>query len=341
MKSTVQINGFVSCVMILSRCDDFFRGLMREVDAFFSSRFDDHEIVVICNPIEASQIEAMEELLRNVPSVRFIVLSSSVSDEVLLAAGMEQAIGDFIVLMNPHRDSIQVVPQMVELCHDGSDVVLGIGENLPRGMGYRLLLPFSRMVLHRVLGYLTPANYTGLTCLSRRAANAIMQTSRFHQTFEARVAQSGYFISTYEYRVSDLATYSKKSCLGLFRNTLRLLVLNSTRPLRWTGVIGFIGSASALTFSLYSIIVRLLKRDVVEGWASQMVVTSFLFLLAFIMLGLFGEYLARLLNDISGHAQYDVLFEKHSSVMLDTNRLNVFEDSSTEIVNQVQSGRDR
>ncbi|HHC0896821.1 TPA: hypothetical protein ACOSFN_000165 [Escherichia coli] len=68
---------------------------------------------------------------------------------------------------------------------------------------------------------------------------------------------------------------------------------------------------------------------------------STLFMLQFIMLAFFGEYLSRLLDDRSEQAAYSVVFEKNSAVMINKDRVNVLNDATVEEANLVQTGRDR
>lgn len=64
-------------------------------------------------------------------------------------------------------------------------------------------------------------------------------------------------------------------------------------------------------------------------------------LYSFLILSLFGEYLARLLEDRADVRAYNVIYERHSSVMLDMDRLNVSQNSEADEINLVQTGRDR
>lgn len=68
---------------------------------------------------------------------------------------------------------------------------------------------------------------------------------------------------------------------------------------------------------------------------------SIQFFFLFIIISFIGEYLARLLTDRNETATYSVMFEKHSSVMLDTEKLNIREKSEADQIINVQTGRDR
>ena len=73
----------------------------------------------------------------------------------------------------------------------------------------------------------------------------------------------------------------------------------------------------------------------------MMLVLSFLFFFLFLILAFMGEYLVRIIFDTNQAAPYHVLSEKHSSVMLNYDELNIREDSVSSEINLTQTGRDR
>lgn len=85
----------------------------------------------------------------------------------------------------------------------------------------------------------------------------------------------------------------------------------------------------------------IINGHVVEGWTTTVFFMSVLFMLQFIMLAFFGEYLSRLLDDRSEQAAYSIVFEKNSAVMVNQDRVNVLNDAITVAPNLVQTGRDR
>lgn len=119
------------------------------------------------------------------------------------------------------------------------------------------------------------------------------------------------------------------------------MVFNPSRPLRQVSVVGTIGSTSALLFAIYGIVVNLINGHVVKGETTTILFLSLLFMLQFIMLAFFGEYLSRLLDDRSEQAAYSVVFEKNSAVMVNQDRVNFLNDATAEESNLVQTGRDR
>jgi len=203
---------------------------------------------------------------------------------------------------------------------------------------YQLAGPLIHSLQARI-GYRFPRNATSLLCMSRRAVNTVTQTGRFHHQLSIRIANSGYKLTSFPYDLQG--TPPKRGFLQQLRSTIRMLVFNSNRPLRWMSAIGLMGSGLAFLFSLYSLLVHLVKSNVVEGWTTTILVISSLSFLQFVILAFFGEYLGRLLDNRGEHHEYSVVFEKNSSVMVDENRHNVLHEPLSERPSAIQTGRDR
>ena len=90
-------------------------------------------------------------------------------------------------------------------------------------------------------------------------------------------------------------------------------------------MLGTLGSFLAFVFGVYSIMTKMINNDVVEGWASLVLVISLLFMMMFVILAFFGEYLGRLLDDRNDRRDYEVAREKCSKIMLNEDRFNISE----------------
>lgn len=331
-------DSFVSVVLVLedkgTQLHDTLGRIQHELDRLYS----DYEIVLIAQgPVpEASGGAPEDQVLKSLPSVRFIQLAARVHHDVAWAAGLESAIGDFVVLFDHRADPISAISDIVSACKTGFDVVIGVAEQR-KTLGYKLFRHFADRLLGAVEYYL-PRNATGLRCLSRRAVNSVTRTGRFHHQFYMRIQKTGYPSCAHKY--SQLTeTAPAKSLIRGFRDLVRLLVFNSSRPLRWMSALGLGGSFAAFLFAAYSVLVHLISGNVVQGWTTTILFMSVLFMMQFVMMAFFGEYLGRLLDDRSEQADYSVVFEKNSAVMVNQDRVNVLGTSVTNESNLVQTGR--
>jgi polyisoprenyl-phosphate glycosyltransferase len=277
-------------------------------------------------------------LLKQLPSVRYIQLAAHVHTDVAWAAGLENSIGDFVVLFDHNMDPISAISGAVSTCKSGFDIVVGVAQQT-QPLTYRVFRACADHIL-RAVDYHLPRNATGLRCLSRRAVNTVTSSGRFHHQFYLRIQKTGYPSCVFNYELCAGASVEKSLVQG-FRHLVRLLVFNSSRPLRWMSGLGLMGSCTAFFFAAYSVLIHLVNGNVVQGWTTTILFMSMLFMLQFIILAFFGEYMGRLLDDRSEQANYSVVFEKNSAIMVNQDRVNVLGDSRSHDQNLVQTGRNR
>lgn len=315
-----KIDGFVSVVSLVEGNDDSLEKYLYDLQEHLKDNFEDYEIVLIDQGLRDVSTDKVEELLTKIPSVRYIKLAFSVHDDVALAAGLENAIGDFVILHSESEDPVECIAGLVRKSIEGFDIVIGVSRQ-NQSLGYKLVRPLIQWML-KGIGYNVPRNATRLRCLSRREVNAVTRTGRFHHQFYVRINNTGYPYTVFEYAQNNNISTKRTLGMGLTQG-LYMLIFNSTKPLRWMSGLGVLGGLLAFSFSLYSLLVRYFKESVIEGWTTMVLFTSLLFMIMFIILAFLGEYLGRLLNENNNQSDYTVSFEKTSSVMINDKRENV------------------
>ncbi len=324
--TTIKIETFVSVVLILDNIvTSTFEEYLKELQLYLDQRYSDYEIIIIDQNSKLFPVSVKENILKTISSIRWISLSFPVAMDVALGAGIENAIGDLVLLLRPNIDPIKIIEDMIEESSRGYDVIIGIAER-PRTMGYKIARTLSNKLLHSI-NYHIPKNATPVRCLSRRAINTILRTGNLNHQFFIKVANTGYPEKNYNYELLNRDVLKKRTLLSGISQSMQLMIFNSTKPLRWVSLLGILGSLSALIFAIYSIIVNIIKNDVTEGWTSMVFFSSFLFMILFIILAFLGEYIARLLNENSNQKNYYISNEETSTILLEADRFNVLHQS--------------
>jgi glycosyltransferase involved in cell wall biosynthesis len=327
---------FISVVLVVQNQTEQLMNYLVKLSPYLEQQYSDYEIVIIDQNSNGDiEIKLLDSLSIH-QSIRHIRLSQEVSTDIALAAGIENAIGDFVVNLNIESDDVELVHHLVEKGLVGNDIVICVSKKVTSFL-YKKVRAVSTWLLQSV-GYSLPNNSTGTFCFSRRAINAITESGRFYCKLHMRMANIGY--SLYTFDADNYITNPKtKNITGGVIETMHHMIFNSTKPLRWMSFLGFTGSLMAMLFSFYSLIANVINDQVVQGWTTTILFMSLLFAILFIMLSFFGEYLARLLNDRSEHKEYNVIYERNSSVMLNENRSNVIFTSMNEKSIDSQTGQ--
>ena len=338
MITTNKDESFVSVVTVINRFTADSLSRLSEIQSELDKNFSDYEIILVVQKFLQNVLSSkMEQILKDIPCVRYLQLSSDVNSDVIWSAGTENAIGDFIICFDLYNDPVSLIKESVELCRKGNDVVVGTTKQ-NHSFAYQIIRPLSGWLL-RLIDYHLPKDATTFRCLSRRALNSVLDTGKFYQQFFMQIQKSGYGQTELQY--TSLNNTDKRTVTGAVKSTLRLMVFNSTSPLRIMSFLGLTGSTLACLFSLYSIILHLFKNDVVEGWTSTVFIISLLASMQFVILSFIAEYLNRILVEQANANGYSIVFEKNSQVMINLDRINVLEQSTSQTDNLVQTGRDR
>lgn len=326
---------FVSVVVPLETFEPNYLDILETIQFELDQLFWDYEILVCASrKIYPNVVTPLKLLLDKVPSIRYLQTAEELSYETLAACGTENSIGDFVVILDLKRDPIELIEMGVKHCSEGADIVIGRSREDVTFL-YRIGRPMARYLL-KLSEYSLPKGATRFRTLSRRAVNSIFSSAFSSQSFLMKVQNCGYPSKVLDYRS---LRKGKKEFPEAFHRLLRLMVFNSLRPLRFVSLLGLFGSFLGCFFALYSLIVQIVKDDVVEGWTSIFLLISICALLQFTMLTFISEYLGRMLRELNRDKDYSLIYEKNSYVMVNRDRINVLQDSSEKLNNKVQTGR--
>jgi glycosyltransferase involved in cell wall biosynthesis len=321
---------FVSAVAVLRSYARFLPAVVGELHRTLEAHYANFEIVLIDNGSRDETPRVVRELLKAYKCVRYVRLSRRMKNETAVMAGLDAAIGDYVVTLHPEFDPPGEIPAMVEKSRAGAEVVFGLAPYpQPPGVLYRALragfLRFARWGLRLDL----LRGHTGFRVLSRTAANALTRVRQRRRFFELIASDIGLSTATHDYEfLARGGKYPRVNLRRAARTAASMAVNHSLAPLRAVSVLGLVGSLLSLGYSLYVVGVYFAKQDVMPGWTTLSLQVSGLFFLVFVMLTMIGEHLGRLLDESVDRPLYHVREEQSSAVMLsDLARRNVLDRS--------------
>jgi glycosyltransferase involved in cell wall biosynthesis len=321
---------FVSVVAVLRSYARFLPAFVAETYRTLDERYTNFELVLVDNGSRDETPAVVRDLLKAHKCVRYLRLSRRMKPETAVMAGLDAAIGDFVVTLHPEFDPPGEIPALVEKCRAGADVVFGVAPfPTPPGSLYRALRWGFYRASRTLLGLDPVRVNSGFRCLSRTAVNALTRVRQRKRFFGLLASEIGFTTATHPYRF--IARAGKAPRVNLrrsARNAASMAVNHSVAPLRLVSVLGLTGSFLSLVYSLYVVGVYLSRPDVMPGWTTLSLQVSGLFFLVFVMLTMIGEHLGRLLDEAVDRPLYHVREEQASAVMLsDLARRNVMDRS--------------
>ena len=306
---------FLSVVVPLEDAGDIVAGFVTELSAVLTEHYRHHEIILVDDGSSDDTGTRLAEVLQRVPDVRVIPLSRRFGEEIAIAAGLDSAIGDFVVVMQPDGDPPAAVPEMVELARGGVGVVFGVRQDRDRDPWLHRLGARMFYALAGAGGMPLRRDATHFRVLSREAVNAITRI-RSPKRYLRTLSQSvGFGSAAFPYRPRSLRGRRRRRGLGgLVRLAVDIVVTNSSWPLRAVSTLALLGAAGAGLFALYVVSVYLLKDDVAEGWATIAGPIAAVSAVLMLAIGVMGHYLVRVIDSQADGPLYHALDERNSSV---------------------------
>ena len=320
---------FISVVAPLHNDSDILSAFVEETILTLRRHYVHYELLLVDDGSTDQTLQVADALLARMDSVRLIRLSRSFGTEVAISAGLDAAIGDFIVVMMPDSDPPELIARMVEQSRQGAGVVFGIrasraGEPVLLRMGAALFYGAG----NRFFGLNIPRNSTHFRVLSRQAVNAVVQIRDHNRYLRTLSAYVGYASQSVVYEPLHRRPIPRsKSVVEGAKLAIDIVVANSLQPLYLTVWFGLLVVGADAVLLAYVVGVNLIKQHVAEGWTTQSLMLVALLGTLGILVAIFAAYLARLLGENQDRPLYFVMEERQSAVGSSANdRMNVVKD---------------
>lgn len=323
-------NYFISIITVVRNDSEIIIPFFKETMNILEKHYENYEFIIIDDGSTDSTAKKIYSLLEVYGSVRFIRLSRSSGVEIALSAGLDAAIGDVIVTLEPESDPPQAIPLFVSMVINGDHVVMGIQKNKKKYLPlyYRIGKSFYHYVSSYLLKFNPPKDCGYFIAISRQTLNQIISIkdrSRFLRIFSS---QLGYKIKEIRYSLKPRRNkIRKKQFKDSVDYAINALVVNSTFPLRIVVFIGLAGAVINIVYILYIFMIYFFKDEIAKGWTTTSLQISGTFIILCMMFAIFSEYLIRFIDENKQEPTYHVIEERNSNVMLKSDKRNVYRES--------------
>lgn len=266
----------------------------------------DYEVVFVNDGSRDRSAEMLRAHHARNPRLKCIMLSRNFGHQVAVTCGLDHAQGDAIIVMDGDlQDPPEVLPGLIARWRDGFDVVYAVRRRRKEGWAKVLAYKAFYWVLHRVSYLDIPLDSGDFSLMDRRVVDllaAMPERNRFVRGLRTWVGlrQTGF---EYE-RDARYAGESKYSFTKLLRLAFDGLVSYSFAPLRLVSNLGMLVSLSALLYMVYLLAARLFGDMTIQGWTSTVVIVLFLGGIQLLSLGIIGEYIGRIFDEVKQRPQY-------------------------------------
>jgi dolichol-phosphate mannosyltransferase len=284
--------------------------LYRRVSAVMDSLNDSVELILINDGSRDRSLKLMRELQEKDARVCYISFARNFGHQAAVTAGLNFARGQVIVVLDADlQDPPELVPSMIDRWQDGYQVVYAQRTKRKQESWFKRLTAY---VFYRLLKRLAdvdiPAD-TGDFCLMDRQVvdllNSMPERNRYIRGLRAWI---GFRQTAVKFerdpRFAGEVKYTFKKSLALAINSL---VSFSKVPLRLSTYLGLFSALIALFMAVLVLYWRLRQPDSpVTGLATILIVVFFLGSVQLISIGILGEYIGRIYEEVKGRPAYTI-----------------------------------
>ncbi len=267
---------------------------------------DSFELVLINDGSRDGSFRTMQELHTRDPRVRVIDFSRNFGHQVAISAGLDHARGNAVIIIDSDlQDPPEVIPQLVARWKDGAEVVYAQRSMRKGETKFKLL---TATAFYRLMARITSVNIprdTGdFRLLDRRVVDALVKMREHHRFMRGLSAWVGFRQEAVFYeRQERYAGTTKYPLRKMIHFSLDAITSFSHLPLELATSLGFLLAGISLLGIVIAIILRIFTGAIV-GQASTLILVLFLGGIQLIFLGIIGEYLGRIYDEVRARPLY-------------------------------------
>lgn len=274
----------------------------------------DYEILIINDGSKDNTLFILEELHAKDKHLQYVNLARNYGKETAMAAGFDYAKGDVVVILDADlQDPPELIPEMLEIYHGGGyDDVYGRRKSRK---GETWFKKTTSKLFYRLLQKSTRVNIlkdTGdFRILSRRALEALKKYKEHNRYTKGFFALIGLKKKEFLYdRDPRIAGKTKWNYFSLLNLAIEGITSFSTFPLRLSSILGFITALVGFLYIIFLVIKTLIFGADIKGYPTLLSIIIFLGGVQLLSLGIIGEYLGRIFEEVKNRPLY--LVEKYS-----------------------------
>ena len=266
-----------------------------------------HEIVFVDDGSTDGSWEALRALAAGDPHVRLIRLSRNFGHQIALSAGLEAARGAAVVSMDGDlQDPPELIPELVQRWQDGFDVVYAMRSRRRGETRFKLATAsLFYKAINRMSSIEIPAQAGDFRLMSRRALDALLampERARFLRGMTSWVGFRQLGVG-YE-RDARYAGTTKYPLRRMLRFASDAITSFSTVPIRMVVALGFASVLVCLAALAWTLYLRFFTDETIQGWTSVLVIVLFLGGIQLISLGIIGQYIGRIFEEVKARPLY-------------------------------------
>lgn len=266
-----------------------------------------YEIIFVNDGSRDRSFDMVKDICNKDKNIKLISFSRNFGHQLAITAGMNNSNGKAVIVIDADlQDPPEIMLKMIEKWKEGYEVVYG--KRLSRE-GETFFKKITAKAFYRILRVMTdvdiPVDTGDFRLIDRKVCEALKRVPERNRYVRGIISWLGFKQIGVEFsREERLAGETKYPFRKMVKFALDAIISFSYKPLKLASITGF--TISILSF-LYLIIVVFKKitiNDAINGWTSIVALSLFFNGLVLIILGIIGEYIGRIYDEVKGRPLY-------------------------------------
>lgn len=266
-----------------------------------------HKIIFVDDGSSDDTLIKLESIAEKDSQVRVYTLSRNFGHQIALTAGIDQASGDALIMMDSDlQHPPELIPDMVNQWQHGNDFVSAIRK---KTAGTSWCKNFSSSFFYYAFNKLSdtylPPGAADFCLLSRPVYKQLQDFREKHRFLRGLISWMGFKRAYIFYDAPERAAgVSKYSTAKMFALAMEAALSFSSVPLRLATRLGLLVTTVGFVYLFWILSQFIMQKGLVGGWASTICTILILGGVQLMFIGLIGQYLARIFEEVKGRPLY-------------------------------------
>jgi len=268
----------------------------------------DWQVVFVNDGSRDRSVPMIEDAHRNNARFALVDLSRNFGHQAAISAGLAHADGDAVVMMDGDlQDPPEQIARFVEKWREGFDVVYAVRRKRKENVIKRAAYSIFYRSMKAIAAIDIPLDAGDFCLMDRKVVDALVGLPERNRFLRGLRSWLGFKQVGVEYeRAERFAGTTKYSLRKLVKLAMAGYVGFSTMPLRVSAWMGMLAALGGFAVLLWALIAALTGQNIPRGWTSTMAVILFLGGTQLLMLGVIGEYLGGVYDEVRRRPAYVV-----------------------------------
>ena len=268
-----------------------------------------YEIICVNDGSADATLEKLLKLRETDPNVKVIDLSRNFGKEIALTAGIDFSSGMSVIPIDVDlQDPPELIPHLVAKWKEGYEVVYGTRKSRQGESRFKKLTAhiFYRLA-EKIMDIKIPRDTGDFRLMDRSVVEALKNLRERNRFMKGLFAWVGFKqAAVYYEREPRYKGKTKWNYFKLLNLAIEGITSFSYVPLRLATYVGLVVALLAFLYAAYIVMVTLIYGNPVPGWPSLVTIVLFLGGVQLICIGILGEYIGRIYNEVKQRPVYIV-----------------------------------